>query len=86
MLYINVKCKDCNHIFEVDKTNSTTDFVFKNCPKCNSKNIKRVWEISAVSIARGKLGNSSNNYSNGITYHPSTLTGKVKGKKIKIIK
>jgi hypothetical protein len=82
-IFINVKCNNCNNIFEVYKKNPLDDFVMIPCPKCKGCNVKRIWSISAVDIAQGKLGNSKKGYGTQMTYHPSSLTGKVKGKKIK---
>lgn len=80
---IDVKCQDCGNIFEVYKRNVLENFVLKPCPECNSTNIKRVWDIGATDIAQGYQGNSKKGYGKQMTYHPSSLTGKVKGKKIK---
>jgi len=84
MIFANAKCEKCSHVFEISKQNTLDDFVLGKCPECKSKKVHRLFEIGTISIAQGALGTSRNNYENSVgAYHPSELTGKVKGTKFK---
>ncbi len=82
MIAIDVKCEKCEIIYEVSKKSIMDDFVLGKCPKCGSKKVKRVWNIGAMDMAVGKLGNSSTSFNTGPVSHPSKF-GKYKGTRIK---
>lgn len=81
----NYRCtnEECKLEFEYSKENDLGDFpAMIKCEKCNSDS-KRIWGFGAMCVSQGKLGNSQNGYASGCVNHPSSLTGKVKGTKIK---
>lgn len=82
MIFANVKCNDCGHIFEITKKSVLEDFVIPKCEKCGEKNVHRIWTVAATDIAVGTTGNSKTNYDNSFTYHPSKF-GKYKGIRVK---
>ena len=47
-IIIDVRCLDCDNIFEVSKKSPLEDFVMKRCPKCKNDNVKRIWGVGAV--------------------------------------
>lgn len=83
MQFSDYRCKNCGKVFEHCKESFTESFPSELCcPDCGSKSV-RVFSGINFAIAQGKLGDSKNGYSNGITYHPNDIVGKVKGKKVK---
>jgi DNA-directed RNA polymerase subunit RPC12/RpoP len=79
----NYKCI-CGHIFEVWKNTLEEDFPSSNkCPSCSSLETYRMWSMPTTSIAEGLTGNSKNNFESSLIYKPSTITGKLKGKRIR---
>jgi hypothetical protein len=79
---IDVKCLECNTIYEISKKSILDDFEFGKCPECESKNVKRVWAIGTTDVGAGKHGNSETEYRTTSVYHPSKF-GKYKGTQIK---
>lgn len=71
-VFYNFKCNVCEHIFEVCKKKLSDDF-FENlkCTECESEDVRRLFHVGDISVAKGRLGNASNGYSKGVTYHPS---------------
>ena len=55
------KCKECNHNWQVMCKMSERDNV-KECPQCNSENIKRLISSGTTFILKGS-GWASDNYS-----------------------
>lgn len=82
MILVDIKCIDCKNIYEVSKGSILDDFISGNCPKCGSKNTKRIWSVGGVDIAQGNLGNAKSGYGKEFTYHPSKY-GKYRGQKIR---
>jgi len=86
MLLVDYKCSDCGHIWEVDKGSGLNDDPKLKCPECGSKDTFKKFGIGAVDTAEGIFGNGRTGMSKNVTYHPSSLTSKVKGTKIRSIK
>ena len=82
---IDMRCEECNEVFEISKGSVLADTP-KNveCPKCGSTNTRKKFAVGATDTAEGMYGNAKNNYQNGVTYHSSSLVGKVKGTKVKV--
>ena len=81
---VDFKCEDCESVFEISKGSMlapTPENV--ECPECGSTNTYRKFSIGATDVAEGRFGNAKNGYQNGVMYHPSSLTGKVKGTRVK---
>lgn len=77
-------CNACKSTFEIFVNNNLDDFpVNPVCEVCGSIQTERRYTNIVFDIAEGKLGNSKNKYDNGFVDHPSSLMGKVKGKRIK---
>lgn len=86
MIISDFKCEDCDHIFTVEKESSLDSFPERGeleCPECGSNNTFRVWGCGAIEVSEGMMGNAKNGYSKGITYHRSSIVGKVKGTRVK---
>ena len=81
---IDMKCEDCSEVFEISKGSimaTTPEDV--ECPKCKSINTHRHFASVTIDVAEGRFGNAKNGYQNGVTYHHSSLIGKVKGTRVK---
>jgi putative FmdB family regulatory protein len=79
MRFADYQCDECGKIFEVSKGDLETWKTRAKCPKCGKQKSKRIFAIGDIDVAEGKLGNGSNGYRTGITYHPSKY-GKFKTK------
>ena len=84
MPYSDYKCENCKTIFEYYKKSVIESFPkVIECPNCKC-GAKRIYSGKLnFDVAEGIQGNSKNSYSKGITYHPGSLVGKMKGTKIK---
>lgn len=83
MPYSDYKCTNCGNVFEYFKISIVEDFPkLQTCQKCGQE-AKRIYSKLTFDIAEGICGNSKNGYSKGITYHPGSLMGKMKGVKVK---
>jgi putative FmdB family regulatory protein len=71
MRVTDYKCDSCGHVFDVWKKDLENWKSRVKCPECNLQKAKRVFGIGDIDVAEGKLGNASNGYKTGITYHPS---------------
>lgn len=77
-------CNACKSTFEIFVNNNLEDFPSNPvCEKCGSIQTERRYTNIVFDIATGKLGNSKDGYENNIVSHPSSLIGRVKGKRIK---
>lgn len=78
------RCKSCDKIFEFFKSSVTESFPSSpQCPHCGEADSQRIYTGMLFDVAEGTVGNAKNGYSKGVVNHPSSLIGKVKGKKIK---
>jgi putative FmdB family regulatory protein len=77
-------CKDCGSVFEIWVKGKLTNFpVNPICSACGKTNTQRKYSNIIFDVSEGHLGNSKSKYETNITSHPSSLVGKVKGKRIK---
>jgi putative FmdB family regulatory protein len=83
MPYSDYRCNVCGNVFDYYKKSFVEDFPSTIiCNKCESE-AKRIYSRLVFDIAEGKCGNSKSGYKTGMTYHPGSIVGKMKGKKIK---
>jgi len=78
------KCSNCQKIFEYYKASFIEDFPkIVECPECKCSASRLYTGNLVFDIAEGLCGNARSGYSKGITYHPGSLVGKMRGKRIK---
>lgn len=87
MIEATFKCLICGHCTDTYKRTVEEDFPSSvKCCQCGSLETYRLWSMPLTSVAEGELGNARTNYEKSMIYHPSSLTGHIKGKTIKRIK
>jgi hypothetical protein len=87
MIEATFKCTICGHLTSVYKNTVEEDFPSSvKCEICGSTQTYRLWSMPLTSVAEGITGNAKNNYSKNLEYHPSSITGFLKGKTIRKIK
>jgi len=61
---IDIKCSNCEYIFQSYKKNQDGTYKILSCPMCKSKDTYRQYKNVSIKVNKGKLGNASNGYSN----------------------
>lgn len=82
MYLADAKCDDCNLIYSISKEKIIDDFISGKCPKCKSKNTRRLFNPIIANVCEGMVGNAKTRYTKSATYHPSEF-GTYKGTRIK---
>jgi hypothetical protein len=84
MPYSDYKCGNCFKVFEFYKASVIQDFPKQTeCPECGCSANRKYSGSVLTEVAEGLCGNSKTGYGTGITYHPTSIVGKVKGTRIK---
>jgi putative FmdB family regulatory protein len=83
MPFSDYRCTVCGEVFEYYKVSFVESFPkLTPCEKCGADS-KRIIGRIVIDMAEGIQGNTKNNFTKNVTYHPGAIVGKMKGVRIK---